>query len=394
MNAKFKTVALSAVMMAGLMAAGAVSAQTAVGGGATLPEALYKDLLPSGVGLTDYTYTGTGSGAGKKAFLNNNPQATSGSEFRDESQSTRPIWPTTQSVHFAGSDSALTQAELDAYNPAHLSGWGPVIQVTGVGTAVLVPYKRSGIANLNLTDAQMCAVFSNKTGGQTWGQLRGTSDTTTVKVIYRTETSGTTELLSRYLKAACPTSNFTISNSFATVVGTALTGGTIPAHWVGATGSDGVKAALTTDSRLGYLSPDPAYTGSSNAVVARVNGNLPTAASIQTALGAQSLPLTGDATKPLNWVPAYVKPTPATGTGSVYPIFGTTNLLVNQCYANAGAQAKVLDFLTRLYDTDVEPHNFVNVPAAWKTAITNNFLTASSNLGIGNTNVCNGIGRP
>lgn len=403
MRAICKTVALSAVMMAGLMAAGAVSAQTVVGGGATLPEAFYKDLLPSGVGFTDYTYTGTGSGAGKKAFLNNNPQATSGSEFRDESQSTRPIWPTTQSVHFAGSDSALTQAELDAYNPAHLSGWGPVIQVPGVGTPVLIPYKRSGISNLDLSDAKMCAIFSNKSGGMTWGQVRGTADTTTVKVVYRTDTSGTTELLSRYLVAACPSSGFKVSNSFAVVVGNALPGSTSttavapPAHWVGVSGSSGVTGAMTTDSRLGYLSPDPVYTGSSNAVVAKVNGNLPSATAIQTALATQSLPVGGPsaASNPLAWVPAYVKPTPATGTGSNYPIFGTTNLLVNQCYANAGAQAKVVDFLTRLYDADATDHNFVNVPAAWKTAIVNTFLTpASSSLAIGRTDVCNGIGRP
>ena len=410
MNAKFKTAALSAVTMACLLAAGAASAQIAVGGGATLPEILYDEILPSGVGLTNFSYTGTGSGAGKSAFFSNSATA-----FKNESVSGTPAWTATQSVHFAGSDSAVTAAERDAYNTAHVTGvtgpaaWSRMIQIPAVATSVLIPYKRSGISNLNLSDAQMCAVFSNKTGGQTWGQLRGTTDATTVKVVYRTDNSGTTELLSRYLVAACPTSGFVVSNNFATMVAGAVTGGTIPAHWFGANGNAGVSNAFIgtgTDSRVGYLSPDSTYTGSSNAVVARVNGNLPLASSIQTALAAVSLPVGGaaQASNPLAWVPAYSKPTPATGTGSSYPIFGTTNLLVNQCYKDAAVQTKVRNFLAGLlgttYNTPITTHNFVNLPDGtvgannWKTQIANVFLNAAHPLGIGNVNVCNGIGRP
>ena len=85
MNAKFKTAALSAVTMACLLAAGAASAQIAVGGGATLPEILYDEILPSGVGLTNFSYTGTGSGAGKSAFFSNSATA-----FKNESVSGTP----------------------------------------------------------------------------------------------------------------------------------------------------------------------------------------------------------------------------------------------------------------------------------------------------------------
>ncbi len=399
MRAKFKSVALSAVMMAALAAAGAASAQIAVGGGATLPELLYDDLLPSGVGQTNFSYTGTGSGAGKTAFVSNNASA-----FKNESVLNGLNWPATgQSVHFAGSDSALNSGELSTYNAnaAGTTGWGPMIQVPAVATSVLIPYKRAGIADLNLADAKMCAVFSNKTGGQTWGEVRGTADTTTVKVIYRTDSSGTTELLSRYLVAACPGAGFTVSNNFATVVGGAVTPPNIvPSHWVGAVGSGGVKAALTTDARVGYLSPDPDYTGSNNAVVAKINNVLPVASSIRNALAKQVLP-TGAANSPLNWVPAYVMPT----AGTEYPIFGTTNLLLNQCYKNAAIQTRIKDLLTALtgttHDTLIQTtHNFVVLPNGtspagsnnnWKAA---NFLNASSPLSIGFAGVCNGKGRP
>ena len=403
MRAKFKSVALSAVMMAALAAAGAASAQIAVGGGATLPELLYDDLLPSGIGKTDFSYTGTGSGAGKTGFINNNATA-----FKNESVTGTPNWPATQSVHFAGSDSALTSTEFSTYttNAAGATGWGPMIQVPAVATSVLIPYKRAGIADLNLSDAKMCAIFSNKTGGQTWGQVRGTADTTTVNVVYRTDTSGTNELLSRYLVAACPGAGFTVSNSFATMVGGALSpANVIPSHWVAATGSSGVKAALTTDARVSYLSPETGYTGSDNTVVAKINGVLPVATAIREALAKQVLP-NGPAANPLSWVPAYVMP--AAGTG--YPIFGTTNLLLNQCYKDASIQTKIKNLLTGLtgttYDTKIATHNFVVLPNGtspgtppaannnWKAVIAANFLNASSSLSIGYASVCNGKGRP
>ncbi len=85
MNAMFKTAALSAVTVACLLGAGVASAQIARGGGATLPEPLYDALLPSGIGQTNYSYTGTGSGAGKSAFLSNNATG-----FKNESVAGTP----------------------------------------------------------------------------------------------------------------------------------------------------------------------------------------------------------------------------------------------------------------------------------------------------------------
>jgi len=426
MSAKFKSVALSAVMMAGLLAAGAASAQIAVGGGATLPEPLYKDLLPSGVGSTNYTYTGTGSGAGKSAFLNNNATA-----FKNESIVGTPNWTATQSVHFAGSDSALTSTERDNYKVAHVesspgvpvtgaAAWGPLIQIPAVGAAVLIPYKSSttsAIASLDLPDAKMCAVFSKQPGGRTWGELLGSSDTTPIQVVYRNETSGTTELLARYLIAACPGSGFSFSNNFRAVVASALPAGTpqprlstapadpaTDAIWQFVDGNGGMAASFGTAGRIGYLSPDAAYNPTNATKVATVNGFAPLPASIKTALASQVLPIGGAANDPLAWVPAYVKP-PVTGSGASYPIFGTTNLLVNQCYKDPAITTKVRNFLARLYAPSplVASHGFAALPdgtgaagsnANWKSAIQTTFLTTTAALGIGNTNVCNGIGRP
>ncbi|NMG33624.1 protein disulfide reductase [Azoarcus sp. TTM-91] len=370
MNAKLKAKLLSAVVISALSAmAGSAAAQTVVGGGATLPQELYADILPA-----NFTYTGTGSGTGKTAFLNNNAAGFGGSG----------------SVHFAGSDSALTSTELSSYLSAHLTGWGRIAQIPVVATSVVLPYKRSGISNLDLSDAKVCAIYSNATGGQTWGQVRGTSDATPVAVVYRSDNSGTTELFSRYLVAACPTSGFTVSNNFATVVAGAV--GSIPSHWVGASGSSGVKAAMATDGRTAYLSPDSDYLGTNNAVVAKINGYLPDAASIQAALPAA--PAAAQYGNPLAWAPAYSKP------ASSYPIFGLTYLLVAQCYQSSAIKDDIVDFLNDLNDLNrevaanaIDQHNFVKLPLGWNDAIETAFLSSSS-TSIGNSSTCGTAGRP
>lgn len=411
MNKALRRVVLVAALTQGLQVTGIASAQIVVGGGATLPELMYDQILPSGVGLADFSYSGTGSGTGKSAFLSNivPREGPAKARYYNESLGSDDdmyLWPATQSVHFAGSESALTAAERDAYNAAHLSAWGRLIQIPAIATAVLIPYKRAGIHNLDLSDMQMCAIFGNKPGGRTWGELRGTADTTPVNVVYRTEGSGVTELLSRYLVAACPAAGFVVSEHFAKMVAGA-TGSELPDTWLPVKGSAGMSHAFAsavggTDGRIGYQSPDPEYTGNGNAVVAKINGTLPVAASIRAALATQALPLGGasQAADPLAWLPAYQKPV----TGILYPIFGTSNLLLNQCYRDANVQNRIKAFVMGLigttYNTVITDRNFVVLPDGsagannWKAAISSTFLNPNHPLGIGNVHVCNGIGRP
>lgn len=85
---------------------------------------------------------------------------------------------------------------------------------------------------------------------------------------------------------------------------------------------------------------------------------------------------------------------------SGYPILGFTNLIFSQCYANATQTGQVRDFFTKHYGTSanndaaIEANAFVPLPSNWKAAVRASFLTASNALSIGNTNVCNGKGRP
>ena len=384
-------------------------AQIAVGGGTTLPENLYDEILPSVVGKTLFSYTGTGSSIGKSAFLNNNATV-----FVNETVASKPAWNAAQSVHFAGSDSILSNADYLGYVGTRQPTWGPLIQIPAVGTAVLVPYVKSGVTALDITGNRLCQVYSNP--NYTWNQLQGGSaGGGAINVVYRLDGSGTTELLSNYLVAACPGAGFVKSNNFRTVVAGALglsSTDPLPGHWVGRTGSsevgDAFKEGTASEGRLGYLSPDPRYTGSDNSVVAKINGKLPTAASVRAALSAfaSTLPAvtvgspSGAASDPRSWVPDYVTP-------AGYPIVGTTNLLVNQCYRNSTIQNRILTWLYALtggaFNDAIETgiitpsHQFAVLPENWSNAIKNNFLTdlGGNGLSIGNPNVCSGtIGRP
>lgn len=378
-NLKLK--ALSAMVAAGMMAAaGAASAQNVTGAGATLPQPLYEDIFSAsganGV-LGAWSYAGGGSGSGKSRFLT-----------------------ATNTVNFAGSDSALTDTDIDTTYAPNAANWGPLIQIPAVLTSVTLPYTAPAgttLPELNLTREQVCDVFSGN--ATTWGELltpsNPGSNTNAIRVVYRTESSGTTELLSNFLVSACDGYGFQKSNSFSTVV--ADTGAPI-SNWVGVSGSSGVKSAVATAGSIGYLSPDYQILPTNPKAVAKIDGALPSAVTFPS---SATPPVGADRRNPLNWIPDYVLPTDS----AVYPIYGTTNLLVGQCYASGfgtnSIGAAIKDFVTKLntgaYDTKITKHYFVKLPTAWNTAINEAFIagTDGNGLSFGDSSICNGIsGRP
>ena len=381
------------LIAASLSVAALVSAQAmaVTGGGASLPAELYKgsadSILPA-----NFSYAVTGSGTGKNAFLTNNSS----------------LFGTTGTVHYAGSDSVLSGSELTTYNSNYNGTYGPLIQIPSVATSVTVPYRKDGNTTLNLTSAQLCDAFSG--AKTTWGQLLGTTDSTPIRIVYRTGSSGTTELFTRFLNASCSSTleggTFAITTSF----GSSFSGG-LPAGAVSAQGSQAVMNALNAaQGRITYMSPDfaaPTLAGLDDATkVAQVRGVSPAPANVSAAIGAVTPPTTAQRSDPNNWVPVFaatanpndpsVRPYPTSG----YPILGFTNLIFSQCYANATQTQQVRDFFTRHYgatannDTAITNHRFVPLPASWKLAVRQSFLTSTNNLYIGHSNVCNGIGRP
>jgi phosphate transport system substrate-binding protein len=384
------------VLAVSLTLAALCSAQAAMadinGGGATLPQPLYQT---TGVLTTGFAaYIGVGSGNGKAAFLNNDY--------------TKFVAGTTgKNVHWAGSDSKLSPAELSGYVSAHGAAWGPLIQVPSVATSVAIPFNKAGTANVDLSVNQLCGVFSGRLTD--WSQITGSGRTGAINVVYRNESSGTTELFTRFLNAKCAeTGTFAVTTSFASSYSGGLPAGAVPAVT-----SQGVMDALNAvDGRITYMSPDyaaPTLAGLDDATkVAKVAGVSPAPANVSAAIAAVAVPAAANLSNPNAWVPVFAATTnpsdpsvvayPTTG----YPILGFTNLVFSQCYADATQTTQVRAFFNRHYgalaannnDAAISSNRFVPLPSAWKTAVRNSFVTASSGLSIGNTSVCNAIGRP
>ena len=391
------------VLAVSMTLAALCSAQAAMadrnGGGATLPQQLYQ--TPGVLTAGFAQYIGVGSGNGKAAFLTN-----------DYTKFVAGV--SNKNVHWAGSDSKLSATELSTYATNKQPTWGKLIQVPSVATSVAIPFNKAGDAAVDLSVQELCGVFSGRITD--WGDISGADRTGPITVVYRSESSGTSELFTRFLNAKCnaEAGTFAVTTTF----GTSFSGG-LPAGAVSAAGSQGVMNALgAAEGRITYMSPDYAAStleGLDDATkVARVGkdeaqgveGVSPAPGNVSAAIALVPVPATSPASVRANqdnWVPVFgkdgvtgVQPYPTSG----YPILGFTNLIFSQCYANAGQTGQVRDFFTKHFgatannDAAISANRFVPLPANWKTAITDTFVTSTSALSIGKSDVCNGIGRP
>ena len=394
-------------------------------------------------------YISTGSGAGINSYLfHSSPEAYPGSTVVLPAGFSSYVY----GVQYANSDNALSYANVfDAsagYNnrvlPAGndksgnpigadtaLNRYGPAIQIPVYVAPVVIDYspvyakvtdglgnitsysfkvagaRSDGSGGLKLTRAQYCGILSGTITN--WNQLpatvvtKATADPAAFDVPIvlagRSESSGTTGILTRALAAQCGGSyvNSTSTLPAAVVSGAVFNKGTTPtfsgsAEVVGkftvANGNDGVAQLVayhpdptgaagtrTQNGRIGYNGPDftlPAVTYTEqntyglNTASLQVNGTgstyaAPTAANAVAAFGGiqppQSKGTSGayDSTvtatnraNPLDWVYPANKFLIDNSTGAVtttanplasptkgYPIVGTSNVLLYTCYADA-----------------------------------------------------------
>ncbi|EQM67007.1 substrate-binding domain-containing protein [Pseudomonas tohonis] len=371
--------------VAGLCSAQAMAA--VVGGGATLPQNLYNTATVLSSGFN--AYIGVGSGAGKSAVLTND--------------STKLGLASGITVDYAGSDSILSASEISTYQAAHQSpavptssaaNWGPLVQVPSAATSVTIPYKLTlaggaALNNLDLTSAQLCDIFSGTI--TTWNQVNASYPATAITVVYRAGSSGTTEIFTRHLNSQC-SAKFTTNSTFTTA-----NVGAEPASWIAATGSANLASTVaSTEGAIGYVGPED-VDATNNAVVAKVNGLLPTIGNVTTALSTIAPPSTAaDRADPSKWVPVLANP------ASGYKIVGYTNLVFSQCYKDTADRTSIRDFVGRHYNTDdlnnnddeIIANKLIPLTDDWKTAVRSTFYTPTNSLAIGNTTACNGIGRP
>lgn len=388
---KLKHALIQAACAAVAFSATAAMAQNVVGGGASLPEFLYKAEITAFA--PNYApYASTGSGAGKTALLTNAPAAFNAVTGRTDTV-----------VHYAGSDSILSPSEISTYNANRAATEGAAIQMPSVATAVGIAFKAAP-SNITLTTDQLCGVFSGKITD--WSAISGISGP--IRVVYRSDSSGTTEIFTRHLSAVCSVAsgnsnvNFTTTTTFANNFPSG-----VPSNFVGAALSAGVRDSIDVGNSIGYLSPDyinttlaPASTAATKSLKAAFlrNKNIttgtatfqPTAAATTTALA--NLTISGTLSDQNSWAPLAADP--AAG----YPISGFTYLDHVQCYSNATVKTDVLAFLNKHYDyadtaqvNRIQGNGFALLPSAIVTKIKDEFLTGTANnLNIGNAVACSG----
>ena len=73
------------------------------------------------------------------------------------------------------------------------------MQIPSVATSVTIPFNKAGSA-VDLSVTQICGIFSGKI--TSWSSI-DSARSGAIQVVYRGESSGTTELLARFLTSAC-----------------------------------------------------------------------------------------------------------------------------------------------------------------------------------------------
>nr|WKF56262.1 Phosphate-binding protein [Paraburkholderia busanensis] len=357
----------------------------------------------------------------------------------------------TGTVDFANSDAALTPAQVTSYRYSAIgTASGPLIQIPYVVTPITIPLVNAPPVTSTLTpqttpnqansialnDNDLCGIFSGKINDWKWviNPETGTAysmDSRPITVVYRQDASGETELLTRHLAAVCTSSNtafrvtfvdsMTFANTWAFPAG-------MPLNFVAATNSVGVRNALlgyrnswsgpAAISYLGpadtntFLAPSSSVAAQSQLQVASLFNTTnriyyaPTGANASVAFGQSTLPPTGQsatspASDPTQWVPVSGTLYAALANPSAgYPVSGTSQIILNQCYADANVTKAVSDFLSMHYNNAsfasiVRGNGFNTVPQLYSNVIITDFLTAGrgNTLNIGNSKVCNGEGR-
>ncbi|MBN6149805.1 substrate-binding domain-containing protein [Xanthomonas sp. AmX2] len=294
LNLKLSRFSAIAVAVAALSSGSAMAAENLYGGGATFPAQPYVGtgyLTPNpdarlstnagntpGTGFTvsgiaagsvfgtyktnttnNVSYCQTGSGLGKTA-LNG---AIANQSCRDFSAT--PVGfsaPTsaTNTPDFIGTDSPLSTNDYNAFlTGANAAARVGLVQIPTIAGAIALPHNDS-VDNVALTTAQICRVYSGLVSN--WSSIPGvTGSTGPIKIVYRTDGSGTSFAFTSFLAARCNgTANvpsgfvFTPNQSFTA----ALPGGASAVYGtrgVGASGNAGVVAAVLSTANadaLGY----------------------------------------------------------------------------------------------------------------------------------------------
>lgn len=276
------------------MATVSYAGTTLVGGGATLPAIGYvgtgaqtnHQVFPAGTGSLfgvysavrgnpQVSYCQTGSGAGKNTLAGVSGFSVQNACAPDSTGAYHGFGANATGVgrsdltqpSFAAADSPLSTTDVSNYQTNHSSTFP--VQFPAVAGAITIGMNMKtakGVvlnsSNTNFSDAQICSIFSGAVTNWADPTLAsaytlGSGDSipsTTIKVQFRSDGSGTTFSFSNHLTAVCPAvsgNHFLASQTFTQVVSQFQP--TIPSTWTGSSGNPAVTAAIAaTAGSIGY----------------------------------------------------------------------------------------------------------------------------------------------
>ena len=388
-------------------------------------------------------FDATGSGAGVSAvYAHSTAVPLLGST---DAAGTTPVYP---SIQYGLSDNPLTAANVSVYNNGGTIGSGatavtlqaPGVAVTTPCTAtnisgcqfpnpvslygalvqfpvsvdpVAITYNVAGsTSSIKLDTAAYCKIFNGQI--TEWNDaaitaLNGGSVTggssLPIKLVGRSDSSGTTSIFTRHLAAVC--GGLVTTNNYS--AGTTTLPASIVSSFTLASGSSGVAALVnSTAGAIAYIGPDyvlPAVTNTGAntynlpaATLQNANGDWtsPTAAAAAISFASIAPPQSdasgnyasgttanGLRTNPQDWVQStaatapIAKPTAA----NAYPIVGTTNFVGYTCYSTQGSVNVLKGFLNFGGQPPVSSANTIlsdaalaQLPSNWLNAINNTFV--------------------
>ena len=254
-------------------------------------------------------YQGVGSGAGIKQFGSN-------------------------TVDFAGSDSVMKPDEQAA---ADKRCGAPAIHLPITAGGIAIAYKLSGVTDLQLSPKTLAGIFQGTV--KKWDDAAVKADnpsaklpSTSITAVHRSDSSGTTNVFSKYLSA-------TATTDWKLGEGKELKW---PASVQGAAKSDGVAAAVSgSDGAITYV--EASFATSTGLGVAKIKNGAGeytalSADTVSKALEGASVPDTGNDLK--------VKYDFANTTAGAYPITAISYEIVCSKGTDAGKLALLKAFLT------------------------------------------------
>ncbi|WP_416391731.1 substrate-binding domain-containing protein [Alloalcanivorax xenomutans] len=292
MNTVLKKAALAAAIASAAISAHATDL---IGGGASLPAIAYvgdaftsttpnesrlsssflTDAGTDPVTLQDYQYAGlssgsifdafedntssrasycqTGSGTGKRVLLGASGWLAS-DDCKDYSASPEGFSGPNALPDFAGSDAPLTADDIDTFQAGNQSSRDGLVQVPALGAYIGLAVNikddfDNPIGNIDLSQADVCDIFDGT--ADTWDDV-GVASSDPIRLVYRTDSSGTVFAFTQYLASNCNSSGssptFTTQELYSDSISL-----TVYNNPVGASGNGGVVSAVaTTDGAIGF----------------------------------------------------------------------------------------------------------------------------------------------